>query len=173
MSCSYALRHTPSLRSALTRAKLGRLSVLAREAVTVPAHRVCAHWSRCLAVSLRSSHIYLSIYRRSPGPLWGWAARWAARVSILDISIYRFFRCSVFFRTCHSGGGRPCHLREVRTSIMLPLRHVMSHHVTLQSGRLHWDRGSGGGGCHIEGVGRRSDLPLRATHVGPRFGRRR
>ena len=27
----------------------------------------------------------------------------------------------------------------------------MSHHVTLQSGRLHWDRGSGGGGCHIEG----------------------
>ena len=33
----------------------GRRSALAREAVTVPAHRVRAHPSRCLAVSLRSS----------------------------------------------------------------------------------------------------------------------
>ena len=43
--------------------EVGRRSVLAREAVTVPAHRVSAHPSRCLAVSLRSSRsIYLSIY---------------------------------------------------------------------------------------------------------------
>ena len=33
----------------------GRRSALAREVVTVPAHRVRAHPSRCLAVSLRSS----------------------------------------------------------------------------------------------------------------------
>ena len=35
--------------------EVGRRSALACKAVTVPAHRVSAHPSRCLAVSLRSS----------------------------------------------------------------------------------------------------------------------